>query len=141
MAFEKFITLSLADYTTLSTTGTVTIGGTTLTYQPNDVLYLVPDSTQSAYRHEIVAHGNGSDINFAFISFSQTAITTSALLASNNSKFKLSAGYMGDGNVVPYECIVGEFNSNNDTLTYLSSQVADWTLFTVLSISDTVTLL
>ena len=44
MAFQKFITLSLADFTTLSTTGTVTINGTTLTYQPEEVMYLVPSS-------------------------------------------------------------------------------------------------
>ena len=47
MALEKFITLSLADFTTLSTTGTVIIGGQTLTYDPNKYIYLVPDTQET----------------------------------------------------------------------------------------------
>lgn len=82
MAVQKFITLSLADFNTLSTTGTVTIGGTTLTYQPNDVIYLVPDSTQSVYRHRIDIECAGEDLQINVNLNTNTSITTLALLDS-----------------------------------------------------------
>lgn len=36
---------SEADFQTLQSTGTITIGGVTVTYSPQDTLYVVPDTT------------------------------------------------------------------------------------------------
>lgn len=43
--FKGIISLSEEQYTTLSTTGTLTVGDITLTYSPADTVYVTPDDT------------------------------------------------------------------------------------------------
>ena len=42
---SKIMKLSQAEYTTLSTTGTLTKDGVTYTYSPSDTIYVTPDIT------------------------------------------------------------------------------------------------
>lgn len=42
---DKIFKLSQAEYTTLSTTGTLTKDGVTYTYSPSDTIYVTPDIT------------------------------------------------------------------------------------------------
>lgn len=42
---DKIFKLSQAEYTTLSTTGTLTKDGVTYTYSPTDTIYVTPDIT------------------------------------------------------------------------------------------------
>lgn len=43
--FKGIVSLSEEQYTTLSTTGTLTVGDITLTYSPTDTVYVTPDDT------------------------------------------------------------------------------------------------
>lgn len=43
--FKGVVSLSEEQYTTLSTTGTLTVGDITLTYSPTDTVYVTPDNT------------------------------------------------------------------------------------------------
>lgn len=46
---DKIIKLSTAEYTTLSTTGTLTKDGVTYTYSPSDTIYVTPDNMSKRY--------------------------------------------------------------------------------------------
>ena len=46
---NKIMKLSQAEYTTLSTTGTLTKDGVTYTYSPSDTIYVTPDNMSKQY--------------------------------------------------------------------------------------------
>ena len=46
---NKIMKLSTAEYTTLSTTGTLTKDGVTYTYSPSDTIYVTPDNMSKRY--------------------------------------------------------------------------------------------
>jgi hypothetical protein len=46
---NKILKLSQAEYTTLSTTGTLTKDGVTYTYSPSDTIYVTPDNMSKRY--------------------------------------------------------------------------------------------
>ena len=46
---NKIMKLSQAEYTTLSTTGTLTKDGVTYTYSPSDTIYVTPDNMSKRY--------------------------------------------------------------------------------------------
>lgn len=62
--FKGIVKLSETQFNTLSTVGTLTVGGTTYTYEPDTTVYVTPDTTQSQL-NQITARLNQVDQSIA----------------------------------------------------------------------------
>lgn len=60
--FKGVVSLSEEQYTTLSTTGTLTVGDITLTYSPTDTIYVTPDTSSGVIQ---LVGTEDNPINFA----------------------------------------------------------------------------
>lgn len=60
--FKGIVSLSEEQYTTLSTTGTLTVGDITLTYSPTDTIYVTPDTSSGVIQ---LVGTETNPINFA----------------------------------------------------------------------------
>ena len=119
---DKIMKLSQAEYTTLSTTGTLTKDGVTYTYSPSDTIYVTPDaysplvfSNLSVASSDWVADSTYSGLGY------KAVLTCTGVTASMQADVYLSSASASLNIVAPF-CDEGTdsvtiYSTSNDAIT------------------------
>jgi len=127
---KNIVYLSEADFATLSTTGTITKDGQTLTYDPLNDVYCVPAVTYTPkYQHNIVFKPKANSGYGGVISFS--IITTDPTPITKNTLDDILEVYLADGKRIPCS---GQYRATSSAslqdiyaISYSSGYIRGWT--------------
>jgi hypothetical protein len=124
---DKIMKLSQAEYTTLSTTGTLTKDGVTYTYSPTDTIYVTPDANSPlVFTNVSATFTANSDADYSDYSY-KAVLTCQGVTASMLATVIFSEEQATSGNYA-LTCVTGADSvtiySNDDTSITVPSIIA-----------------